>query len=302
MNDATRREIDEVCWKTLKEAGIVRPPVRIEKVLDFLQLHREFYDLENPGFLDRAKHKIRVHGQMLVNILSKIKLVAVLFDDEDRIVVSSDLSKIQRDFPSFHESAHRVFAWHRPFFHGDTAQTLDPDYHEALEAEANYGAGALMFCGPVFTREALDTRPDWDSVVDLKKRYDKSYVTTLRRYVEHSHDRPMAMLVSTAPWMEKPAEQPERWRHFVPSSKMSSQFSAITAPDLLGAVDANIAWRGGGRVADFTYCLDDDNGVPHEFRAESFFNQYYVLTLFVELRRMATSRIVVAGTSTEAEQ
>lgn len=61
MNDATRSEIDKVCWKTLKDAGIVRPPVRIEKVLDFLQLHREFYDLENPGFLDRAKHKIKVH-------------------------------------------------------------------------------------------------------------------------------------------------------------------------------------------------------------------------------------------------
>lgn len=127
MNDATRREIDRVCWNTLKEAGIVRPPVRIEKVLEFLQLHREFYDLENPGFLDRAKHKIKVHGQKLVNVLGKIKLVAVLFYDEDRIVVSSDLPEIKQDFPSFHETAHRVFEWHRPFFYGDTAQTLDLD-------------------------------------------------------------------------------------------------------------------------------------------------------------------------------
>lgn len=301
MDDATRREIDKVCWKTLKDAGVVRPPVRIEKVLDFLKLNREFYDLQDPSFLDRAKHKIEVQGQKLINVLSKIKLIAVLFYDEDRIIVSSGLSNIQRDFPSFHESTHQVLEWHRPFFHGDTAQTLDPDYHEALEAEANYGAGAFMFCGPVFTTEVLDTTPDWDSVAGLKERYDKSFATTLRRYVEHSHDRPMAMLVSTAPWLEKPAEQPERWRHFVPSGKMASQFSAITASDLLGAVDANIARHGGGLIADFTYCLDDDNGVSHEFRAESFFNQYYVLTLFVELRRMATSRIVVAGGSTEAE-
>lgn len=302
MNDATRREIDNVCWKTLKDAGIVRPPVRIEKVLDFLQVHREFYDLEDPGFLDRAKHTIKVRGQKLVKVLGKLKLVAVLFYDEDRIVVSSNLSEIRRDFPSFHETAHRVFEWHQLFFYGDTAQTLDPDYHEDLEAEANYGAAAFMFCGPVFTREALDTTPNWDSVTELKARYDKSWVTTLRRYVEHSHNQPMAMLVSPAPWMEKPADQPERWRHFIPSKTMASQFSSVTAPDLLRAVDANIAWRNGGRVADFSYCMNDDNGIPHEFRAESFFNQYYVLTLFVELRRMMTSRIVVAGAATEAKR
>ena len=26
MDDATRREIDKVCWRTLKEAGITEPP------------------------------------------------------------------------------------------------------------------------------------------------------------------------------------------------------------------------------------------------------------------------------------
>ncbi len=302
MNDATRNEIDKVCWRTLKDAGIVQPPVRVARVLEFLRLHRDFYDLEKPGFLDRAKHRIKVHGQKLVDVLAKIKLVAVLFYDEDRIVVSSGLPEIKRDFPSLHEVAHRAFEWHRPFFYGDTAQTLDPDWHEELEAEANHGASTLMFCGPVFTKEALDTIPEWDSIAALKERYGKSFLTTLRRYVEHSHDRPMAMLVSTAPWMDKPAEQPARWRHYVRSGKMASQFGSVTAPDLLAAVDANIIWRGGGRVADFTYCPDDDNGTGHEFRAESFFNQYYVLTLFVQVRRMATRRIVVSGAVAETER
>lgn len=302
MNDATRREIDKVCWKTLKEAGIGRPPVSIERVLEHLNLRQDFYDLQDPGFLDCISHKTNVDGRRVADIVRSIRLIAVLLYDEDRIVLDADLPRAQRDIASFHEVAHRILPWHRPFFYGETAQTLDPDFQQRLEAEANYCASVLMFCGAEFTREALGTTAEWASVSAMTKRYGQSFLTTLRRYVEHSHDRPMVMLVSTAPWMDKPDEQPERWRHFVPSGKMASQFSAITASHLLEAVDTNIAWRGGGRVADFSYCLNDDNGVPHEFRAESFFNQYYVLTLFVELRRMTTSQIVVASATTEAER
>lgn len=299
MDDATRHEIEKVSWNMLREAGIVRPPVRIETVLEHLHLHRDFYDLQNPSFLDRAKHKIKVHGRRLVDTLRSIKLVAVLLYDENRIIVDSDLPEAKRDFPSFHEAVHRILVWHQPFFYGDTAQTLNPDWHEQLEAEANYGASTLMFCGPVFTREALDTSAEWASVAAMKERYGKSFLTTLRRYVEHSHDRPMVMLVSTPPWKEKPADQPERWRHFVPSKRFATEYASVSARDLLAAVDDNLSWRFGGPVADFTYCLTDTNGDAHEFRVESFDNTYYVLTLFVELRPLSASRIVVPQSAME---
>ena len=61
-----------------------------------------------------------------------------------------------------------------------------------------------MFCGPVFSGEAKDTKPEWASIEGLKKRYGKSYSTTLRRYVQFGPDCPMAMLVSTPLWMESP--------------------------------------------------------------------------------------------------
>lgn len=299
MDSATKREIDKVCWATLREAGITRPPVPVEVLLEHLRLHREFYDLQNPGFLDRAKHKIRVHGRRLVEIIQKVKLLAVLFYDEDRIVVDADLPAIKRDFPSFHEVAHRICRWHKPYFYGDTAQTLDPDWHEQLESEANYGASTMMFCGPVFTHEALDTSRDWASVAELKERYGKSFVTTLRRYVEHSHDHPMAMLVSTPYRKERPDDQPERWRHFVRSPRFTSEFPAVAAGDLLAAVDTNVTERYISSVTDFAYCLTDSNGARHEFRAESFDNSYYLLTLFVELRRLDAERIVVPASVME---
>ena len=42
-----------------------------------------------------------------------------------------------------------------------------------------------------------------------------------------------------------------------------------------------------------TFCLKDDNGTRHEFRAESFFNKYYLQTLFVHVAEVDSKRIVL---------
>lgn len=298
MNETTRREIEKVTWRNLKDAGIVRPPVQIEAVLQHLHLYRDFYNLENPSFLDRAKHKIRIHGRKLINIVRKINLKAVLFYDEDRIVIDAGLPIIRQDWPSFHEAAHKILPWHKPYFsYGDTAQTLDPDWHELLESEANYAASALMFCGPIFTKEARDMTRDWESVKFLTKRYGKTMTTTLRRFVEHGPEHPMVMLVSIPNWCIEPIDQTKRCRYFVRSKKFAEQFSAVTANEMLSAVDNNSISRRGGPVADFTFALNDDNGMSHEFRIESFYNQYDLLTLCIHLRKCTSKSIIIPNIS-----
>jgi len=300
MDVATKKEIEKICWTTLRDAGITCPPVTAAVLLDHLRLHRDFYDLQNPGFLDRAKHKIRVHGRKLVELIQKVKLMAVLFYDEDRIVVDAALPAIKRDFPSFHEATHRICHWHKPYFYGDTAQTLDPDWHEQLEAEANYGASTMMFCGPVFKREALDSSRDWSSIASLKERYGKSFAITVRQYVEHTHDHPMVMLVSTPLWKEKPSGQPERWRHFVRSPRFCSEFGKVCAHDLLAAVDTNVPQRYVSSVTAFLYCLTDANGIRHEFQAETFDNSYYLITLFVEICSLGSRQIALSANVVES--
>jgi hypothetical protein len=157
---------------------------------------------------------------------------------------------------------------------------LDPDYHHQLEEEANYAGSAFMFCGPVFGKEAKDTRPQWETITELQKRYRKSLSATLRRYVQFGPDCPMAMLVSTPLWMEKPDDQETRCRHFVPSPLFAARFSHIKADDLLHNVDQWARMRRGGPVADFTMALADDRGERHEFRGEAFFAHHYIETLF----------------------
>ncbi len=293
MDDLTCREIDKAVWRTLKDAGLTRPPIRIESLLEHLNLHRGYYDLQNPGFCDKAKYKLLVAARKAATALRKINLVAVLFQEEKRIVIDASLPAIKQDWPSFHESAHRILPWHLTYFHGDTAQSLDPDWQERLEAEANFAASSLMFCGPVFTRDAMDTRPEWASVESLKQHYGKSFVTTLRRYVEHGPAHAMAMLVSTAPWDKRPEDQPDDWRHFVGSPVFLQQFSRVKPADVVEAVNANVEFRRGGPIADCTVTLPDDDGDWHEFRIESFYNGYYILTLFTYMRKMPSGQIVV---------
>ena len=297
MDDATRREIDKACRNTLRDAGISEPPVRVEVLLKHLELYRHFYDLQDPTFLDRTKHKLLVNGRKLVQIVKKICLQAVLFPDEGRIVIDSGLPILKQEWPSFHEMGHRILVWHRPYFYGDTAQTLDPDWQQRLEEEANDAASTLMFCGQLFTEEARDTKPEWASVTELKKRYRKNYPTTLRRYVQFGPDCPMAMLTSTPSWKDKPDDQTTRCRHFVPSPQFITMFANVGPEHLRQCVDRLAQRRRGGIVADFTLGLRDGRGDLHKFRAESFFNTIYLQTIFVHLRSVNTNGRIIVPTA-----
>lgn len=222
-----------------------------------------------------------------------VKLDALLLYDQEKIVLDQSLPEVKHDWATSHELMHRLLEWHRPYFYGDTAQTLDPAWQKLLEGEANYGASALMFCGQVFTDEARDVTPEWASIRSLSKRNRKSLTATLRRFVEHGPKCPMAGLISTASWQKKREGQVERWRYFFMSPEFRKPFKLVDANQLLDVVDANIVRRRGGPVGDYTICLRDDDGQPHEFRAESFSNTHNILTLFTYLRKLVGNSMAV---------
>jgi len=289
IDESTEKEIDKVVTKILKEAGMREPPFLIVDLLEHLEIDREFYDLEDPSFIRRFVHKVKVKGKILSKIKGKIKLAAMWLPNKgsrDSIYVDSTLPEPKKKWASFHDVTHGILEWHRPYFLGDTAQTLDPDFQDKLEAEANYGASGLMFGGNYFTRDALDTTPEWNSIETLIKEYKTSYVTTLRRFVQFSHDIPMAFMASAAWWMEKPDDQENRCRHFIRSNIFETQFAVISKEIILKDIDDNTTKRRGGPVGEFTLCLPDVNGDLHEFYAESFFNRHYILTLIIHNKQM----------------
>ena len=208
------------------------------------------------------------------------------FPNESEIYIDSTLPDPKQKWVTSHEIEHRIIPWHRAFYLGDTAQTLDPNYQEMLEAEANFGASHLMFCGDMFKKEALETKAEWDSIHILSKRYDNSLVTTLRRYVNNTHDIPMVAFVSTPNWLEKPDDQKYRHRIFDRSDMFKKQFANVLPGTLLSEIDENTAKRRGGPIGDFGLSLKDVNGNYHEFHAESFFNSHYALTFIVYKKKL----------------
>ncbi len=294
MDEVTKREIDKVTGQLLEEAGLTMPPIKIERLLEYLQLYREFYDLEDPTILQQVKHKIMIGKQKFVNILKKVKLVGLWLPDREHVLIDSSLPKPKRKWATFHETTHSVLPWHRPYFMGDTAQTLDPAIQEILESEANYGASALMFGGSVFTQDALDTSPRWRSIDLLKNQYGTSFATTLRRFVEHSHDLPMAMMISTPWWQSNLVMDQERCRHFVGSKRFMDEFSGVCTKKLILEIASNTTSQTFcGIVGRFEIELQDCNKNRHVFSVESFFNYYDLLTFIVHKRQITSTGVVV---------
>ena len=291
VDTRTIRQIDQIVERVLRDAGC-EPPVRLDHVLGHLRVDLQYYNLEDPGLVRRFVHRARVKGQYLADqiarIARKVKLHALWCPDDDQIFVDQSLPQVKQKWATYHDATHRVLPWHRDFFLWDTAQTLDPTFQEMLEAEANYGGSALMFCGRRFTDEALDTIPGWASIRLMASRHKASLTTTLRRYVQHSHDRAMAAVVSTPRWRPLAEGQLSRVRHLDLSPTLAREFGSITREVFGALVDSNTIVASGGPIGNFGCSLVDLRGEERVFSGESFFNRHDALTLFVEQRRSAT--------------
>lgn len=298
IDQASRRDIDGLVRRVLHDAGFREPPVDIGRVLDTLKLDREFYDLENPGLLRRLRHTILVGGRRLSEFVEKVRLQALILFDDKRVLLDRGLPSLKHDWALAHEAGHELIPWHRPFSRGDTQNTLDPAWHEQLEAEANYAASGLLFCGQAFTNDARDTVPGWASVENLRRRYRKNLLPTARRYVELGPDHPMVILVSTAAWDRKPDNQATRVRHLVLSPTFESSFKEPDPDVLRRTIDVHTHKRRGGAVGEFQCSLRDRNGDMHLFDVECFYNSYYVISLFVHRGPAAASVVMTAGAAT----
>ena len=56
MDDYTAETIDKRIGQILREAGISEPPLSLDEVLNFLDLHRSYYDLTDPSLLQIISH------------------------------------------------------------------------------------------------------------------------------------------------------------------------------------------------------------------------------------------------------
>jgi hypothetical protein len=166
---------------------------------------------------------------------------------------------------------------------GDTEGTLTRACHEQIEAEANYGAGRLLFLGPRFGDEASATAPSLEHVRALSRVYGNTMTATLWRYIEQAHgDVPMVALVTGHPHPVRRAngfDAAQPCKYCVQSPAFELRFGHISEIALFSEVVRYCGAQGGGTLGSGEVILADRNGAAHAFHFETFFNRYEALTL-----------------------
>ena len=132
-------------------------------------------------------------GAGLETISSRV--LGALWFEERHVFIDKTQSRPRRRFTEAHELTHAICPWHEAVIRLDTHAELFGDAARGLEAEANFGAGQLLFQGRAFADEASRGDRSLTTPFSLATRYGASRQAAAHHFVE-SHEAAMAMLIA----------------------------------------------------------------------------------------------------------
>ncbi|WP_434725464.1 ImmA/IrrE family metallo-endopeptidase [Mesorhizobium sp. RIZ17] len=290
IGDFERRDIHEHISRLLRDLGNPEPPLRLEQVRALQKLDLTYYSKANLSLLDEIAHRARIAGneitstaKRMVDVVQQYGLRGILMlkEGDKRIFIDDDVAELKRRFLIAHEITHDLLPWHRSLLLGDNESTLNPTFHQAMEAEANYGGRRLLFLGGRFRPEALDCSFEWKSIEQLRKRYGNTLTTTLWQMVcERDPDFPAFGVVSRHPYHRDICEKAgiDNVAYFPRSKALAEHFPGITTEVAYSAICDHATSRKRGPVGEGESIFCDANGEPHIFWLHSFSNTYDLLT------------------------
>jgi hypothetical protein len=296
----TARDIDKQVRKILRGLGSPGPPLNLADVFELLKLDRQYYSSQDDGalreFFSRAfiaGKQIAMRPMLLVDAVRKWNLRALYVPDRRRVLIDRSQPQLKWRWNEGHEVIHSVTEWHQTLLHSDDAFSLSPDCHEQLEAEANYGAGRLLFLQDQFIEFARGSPPSFCLVQRGGKKFGNTITSSLWRFVE-ALDIPALGIVSQHPlYTNENFDPSEPCRYFIRSRLFDQQFSALSERDCFEIVRSNCSWKRRGPLGKDEIILIDDCGEEHLFLFEAFHNGHELLTLITYLRPRAVTVPVV---------
>jgi len=290
VGEIEKREIRAQVDRILRDLGNPEPPLNLADVRALLSLDLQYYSSTDPGLVEElthrfaliAKKKLPDLGNHLIAALSKSRLCAFWVPESSRILVDSDVPIPKHRWIEAHEITHSVTGWHKGFLLGDNSRTLDPACHAAIEAEANYGAGRLLFLQDKFSLEARALPLSFSSIIDLSRRYKNSIVSTFWRTVEERDpEQPVFGVISIHPRHPDVGEHdgPKPWRYFIRSSAFLTKFASVSADDVFKVVMQQAESRRVGPVVSIDHVFTDVAANEWEFRIVSHSTGHALLTL-----------------------
>jgi hypothetical protein len=216
------------------------------------------------------------------------------------VVENSGLTVSPIIFPRSVTRGYRPIMAQEPAPNTDAPEdTLFKRLHPGVEAEANYGAGYLIFQGDRFHREALKDQISMRTPLALCSQYGASRHATLHYYVEH-HPYAVALLIAGRyPYADgsipvwNSIESPEFERRFghlqdrLPEGKLR-----IAEGDNAPLADILLASHSSIDPPSQIIHIPDSDGTGRRFVAEAFFNQWTHFVLVAEEKSTRLGRRV----------
>ena len=281
-------DIDDQLERILSDLGRPDPPLSLPAVRELLKLDFGYYSSSDTTLVDEVVHAVRMAGLELIrnptrlwNVIKERRLCALWVPQRRQILIDQDEPSARHRWMEAHETAHGLIPWHQEFLHGDATHTLDPTCHAIIEAEANYGAGQLLFLGGRFRRDAADLPFTMANVQVLSKRYANSLASTLWRMVEQRDITHASFgLVSAHPKHKRirPNGDGPPVRYFITSPAFRREFPSTTGDDAYGILRRHVTWSSKGPVLNVEVNLKDSNGELRRFQVEGFCTGHAVLT------------------------
>lgn len=267
---------EEIAETLLEEVGAPDAlPTNEAKILDYLGLRQLSFDFgDEPDFVQLTP-SIPKHLRAALSV-------------NDRVVVThTELGPKRHRWSVFHEIAHFVLPEHLEKIFLDTDKTLSLWTKSRIEREANSLAADLMFQVNRFTEEALDLPMSCRTVLDLAPRYDASYESAMRRYVER-HVLPCAVIVyeKTTNAIGDDVEDAKYKIHYtVTSAPFRRQYFAgvKTASELTRGSDifqVHGSWNI-GNIVETELAVEREEGEPWKFQTELFTNGYKIFQFII---------------------
>jgi hypothetical protein len=287
IDGGSARDIDGRIDRILKDLGYTSGTVRLLEVRQLLKLDIGYYTADDPGLAGEIIHKLRIGARqviqrpgLLIDAIKRLDLKALFLPDRKRILIDGSVPDLKKRWSETHEIAHSVIPWHAEYMLGDTRETLSPSCHETIEAEANYGAGRLLFPSSRFGKMAQDGK----TLSDIRKiaaEFGNTITSSLWRWIEQSDQRVFG-LIGEHPKHPRPGES--LISYFIRSRSFVDQFAGCDEQKIFEQVKKYCGYQRSGPVGNGEVIIADQNGNEHVFAAETFANRYNGLTLGTYVR------------------
>jgi IrrE N-terminal-like domain len=206
MREYTRVRIARLCADALRRSGALGVlPTPLEAVHELAGIELERLPVGEP---------------------LRDRLLGAVWFEERALFVRAGQSAARRRFTEAHEAVHVLCPWHAAALRVDTAEELFGSVAAAIEAEANYGAGQLIFQGDRFADEAALHDRSLRTAFALAGEYGASRHAAAHHYAE-SHRDAVALLVAGR-WPDATGRLPV-WRT-VESHAFARRHGRLRAP------------------------------------------------------------------------